>query len=149
MLRERRGTCSIKHLFLAESLAERFPGTQPQIVHRVYRLDRDRAEELFGVEVATVVPNAGLVDVHRYLTATVDGRRIVIDATFRGPAWDGRSSMPLSCGAGEDHLAGENPDAEKRSLEAEHCDPATREQFIAALARFSGSERSAMALDGR
>jgi hypothetical protein len=98
MLREKRGICSTKHLFLAEALAERFPETQPQIVHRVYRLDRDRAEEPFGAEVAAAVPNAGLVDVHRYLTATVGGRRIVIDATFRGTAWDGCSSMPLSCG---------------------------------------------------
>src|SRR5271155_2815444 len=39
MLRERRGTCSTKHLFLAEALAERFPETDPLIVHRVYTLD--------------------------------------------------------------------------------------------------------------
>jgi hypothetical protein len=75
------------------------------------------------------------VDVHRYLTATVDGRRVVIDATFPGAAWDGRSSMALSCGPGEDHPAGSEPDGEKRRLEAEHCDPAIREPFIAALAR--------------
>lgn len=149
MLRERRGTCSTKHLFLAEALAERFPETQPQIVHRVYRLDRDRAEELFGAELAATVPDAGIVDIHRYLTATVGARRITMDVTFPGLAWNGRSSMPLSCGAGNDHLAGENPDAEKRSLEADHCNPATRELFIAALTRFSGSKRRAMALDAR
>jgi hypothetical protein len=57
MLRERRGTCSTKHLFLAASLTERFPETQPQIVHRVYRLDRDRAGELFGAEAAAAVPD--------------------------------------------------------------------------------------------
>lgn len=135
MLRERRGTCSTKHLFLAEALTERLPETQPQIVHRVYRLDRDRARELFGDEVATAIPGAGIVDVHRYLTATVDGRRVVIDATFPGAAWDGHSSMVLSCGPGEDHLAGSDPGGEKRRLEAEHCDPAIREPFIAALAR--------------
>jgi hypothetical protein len=33
---------------------------------------------LFGADVAAAGPNAGLVDVHRYLTATADGRRIVI-----------------------------------------------------------------------
>lgn len=115
MLREQRGTCSTKHLFLAEAL--------------------------FGREIATTVPDAGIVDVHRYLTATVGGRRITIDATFPGPAWDGHSPMPLSCGEGEDHLAGEHPNADKRSLEAEHCNPATREPFIASLARFSRAQR--------
>jgi hypothetical protein len=52
MLRERRGTCSTKHLYLAQALAERFPETEPKIVHRVYRLDRGRARELFGERVA-------------------------------------------------------------------------------------------------
>ena len=67
MLRERRGTCSTKHLFLARTLAERFPETEPLIVHRVYQLDRTRAAELFGTAVAEVVPKDGLVNVHRYL----------------------------------------------------------------------------------
>ncbi len=52
-----------------------------------------------------------------------------------GPPWDGRSSMPLACGPGDDHPAGADPDADKRTLEARHCDPAVREQFIAALGR--------------
>jgi hypothetical protein len=34
MLRERRGTCSTKHLFLAQMLEERFPEAEPLIVHR-------------------------------------------------------------------------------------------------------------------
>lgn len=139
MLRERRGTCSTKHLFLAEEMARRFPGAQPQIVHRVYRLERNRAEELFGAEVAAAVPDAGLVDVHRYLTAIVDGRRIVLDVTFPGDPWDGRSSMPLSCGPGPDHPAGADPDGEKQGLEAENCDPTIREPFIAALGRSSSA----------
>ena len=42
MLRKRRGTCSTKHLFLAQAIAKRFPETEPQIVHRVYELDRSR-----------------------------------------------------------------------------------------------------------
>jgi hypothetical protein len=141
MLRERRGTCSTKHLFLAKALAERFPETEPQIMHRVYRLDRDRAEGLFGAEVAASVPDAGVIDVHRYLVVTVGAKRITIDVTFPGPAWDGHSPMPLSCSSGEDHPAGQHPDAEKRSLEAEHCDPAAREPFITALARFSRAQR--------
>jgi len=68
MLRERRGTCSTKHLFLAGLLAERCPETDPTIMHRVYVLDRARAGELFGRDVAEVVPEMGLTDVHRYLT---------------------------------------------------------------------------------
>jgi GrpB-like predicted nucleotidyltransferase (UPF0157 family) len=140
MLRERRGTCSTKHLFLAQVLAERFPDTEPQIVHRVYRLSQERAGELFGEEVAATVPEDGLVDVHRYLTVVVDGRRIAIDATFPGKPWDGHSPMSLTCGPGVDCPAGADPDAEKRALEAEHCDPAVREPFIAALAGLSADE---------
>jgi orotate phosphoribosyltransferase len=134
MLRERRGTCSTKHLFLAQALSERFPETNPQIVHRVYRLDRALAEQLFGESVASVVPVDGLADVHRYLTITLDGQRITVDATCAGEPWDGQSSMPLVCGQGEDFPAGEAPDDDKRSLEDGHCDPAVRERFIAALA---------------
>jgi len=101
---------------------------------RVYRLDRARAAKLFGVAVAEAVPEDGLADVHRYLTIVVDGRRITVDATFSGPPWDGRSSLPLACGSGRYYPAGEDPDAEKRVLEAKHCDPEVREPFIAALA---------------
>jgi hypothetical protein len=138
MLRERRGTCSTKHLFLVRALAERFPETEPLIVHRVYRLDRATAKERYGEQVAQAVPeDSGLVDVHRYLTIRVDGQRIAIDATFPGPRWDGHSPLPLACGAGDDHPAGEDPDADKQLLEREHCDPAVREPFIAALAAAS------------
>ena len=134
MLRERRGTCSTKHLLLARMIAERFPETEPLIVHRVYTLDRAGARELFGLTVAETVPENGLVDVHRYIAIVLEGRRVEIDATFPGPAWDGRSSLPLACGPGRDYPAGEDPDAEKRVLEEQHCDPAVREPFIAALA---------------
>lgn len=133
MLREQRGTCSTKHLFLARILAERFPDTEPVIVHRVYTLDRDRASELFSASVAATVPDDGLVDVHRYLEVTLGGQRVEIDATFPGPPWDGISSLPLACGAGTNYPAGDDPDAEKRALEERHCDPAIREPFIAAL----------------
>jgi hypothetical protein len=133
MLREGRGTCSTKHLYLARVLGERFPEMQPRIVHRVYELRREGALERFGERAAAAVPPEGLTDVHRYLTAVVDGRRITIDATFPGAPWDGRSPMPLACGPGDDHPAGADPDADKRALEAAHCDPALREPFIAAL----------------
>jgi hypothetical protein len=155
MLRERRGTCSTKHLFLARVLAERFPASEPRIVHRVYRLERALAEQLFGAEVAGTIPPAGLVDVHRYLRITVDGRMITIDATFPGERWDGRSSLALACGPGEDLPAGDSPDQEKRALEARYCDAATREAFIAALAARSAraavggeSDRRASATGG-
>jgi hypothetical protein len=92
---------------------------------------------LFGPTVAETVPDAGLVDVHRYLTVSIEGRRVVADETFPGPRWDGRSSMPLACGSGRDYPASADPDADKRALEAEHCDPQLREPFIAAPAAAS------------
>jgi hypothetical protein len=64
----------------------------------------------------------------------------IIDATFPGDPWDGRSSLPLAAGPGRDYPAGADPDAEKRALEAEHCDPVAREPFIAALAGLSDNE---------
>jgi hypothetical protein len=134
MLRERRGTCSTKHLYLAQKLAEWFPDTKPMIVHRVYTLDRASAGELFGAAVAETVPEDGLVDVHRYITIALQEQRVQIDATFPGPPWNGRSSLPLACGPGQDYLAREDPETEKRALEKRYCDPAVRESFIAALA---------------
>lgn len=135
MLRERRGTCSTKHLLLARTLAERFPDTEPRLVHRVYWLDRAGALKRYGEQVAQTVPENGfVVDVHRYLTIRLDDQRITIDATFLGPRWDGHSPLPLACGPGDDYPAGEDPDAEKRELERKHCDPAIREPFIGALA---------------
>jgi hypothetical protein len=142
LLRERRGTCSTKHLFLAHALTARFPETKPQIVHRVYRAERERIRERFGDSVAAVVPEDGLVDVHRYLLIEVDGRRITLDATFPGgQPWDGRSPLPLACGPGHDVPAGEDPDTDKRALEACYCDPAVREAFIAALSAASDAQR--------
>lgn len=119
MLREGRGTCSTKHRHLFEQMRARFPETDPRIMHRVY----------------TVQPQ-GIVDVHRYVTAMVGGRRIALDVTFPSDErWDGRSPMPLACAPGEDHPAGADPDADKRALEAAHCDPAVREPYIASLSR--------------
>ncbi len=142
MLRERRGTCSTKHLFLAQALADRFPDTQPRIVHRVYWLDPIRTRELYGDEVAKVVPDAGLTDVHRFLTVVLGSRRVELDATFSGEPWDGRSALPPSCGPGTDYLAGEHPDADKRALETANCDPLIREPFIAALSSVFGHAAS-------
>jgi hypothetical protein len=138
MLREGRGTCSTKHLFLAHALSERFPETNPRIIHRVYTLDPETASRLFGDAVATAIPPNGLTDVHRYLTLQLDRDRITVDATFPGPRWDGRASLPLACGPGHDYPSREDPDAEKRELEAAHCDPSVREPFIAALSTNGG-----------
>lgn len=109
------------------------PSCEPQIVHRVYRIDCERASEAFGGEVSEAIPSEGLVDVHRYLIIIINGRRIVIDATFPGSPWDGVSDMALSCGPGEDYPSSGDPDIEKCRLESEHCDPELRERFIAAL----------------
>jgi len=129
-----RGTCSTKHALLV-ALLEGRPEFDVRLVHRVYRLDRKNARERFGDEVAAVVPEEGLVDVHTYATAMVSGERVRIDVTFPGPLWDGRSDMPLACGEGEDHPVGDRDPWElKAELVAQHCDPAVREPFIAALA---------------
>lgn len=134
VLNEWRGTCSTKHALLAAVLFEQWPQTDPQLVHRVYRVTRKQVGARFGAGIAATVPAEGLWDVHRYLTLGIDGR-VVIDATFpeSSPRWDGRTSMPLCCGPGTDYLAGDDPDADKRVLESAFCDPAVREPFITAL----------------
>jgi hypothetical protein len=134
MLLEARGTSATKHLFLGQVLAQRFPATEPILVHRVYRLGRGRALELFGREIAETVPEEGLVDVHRYLTIAVDGERVSLDVTVTGAPWDGRSAIVLACGLGRDFPVGADPDAEMTALEEEHCDPAARASFLAAFA---------------
>jgi hypothetical protein len=96
---------SDKHLFLAARLGSLMPDSEPRIVHRVYRIDRERTKEVFGQRIAEIVPSS-----------------------------DGFSDLPLFCGPGRDFLSGGDPDAEKRRLETEHCDPDLRELFIAALA---------------
>jgi ubiquinone/menaquinone biosynthesis C-methylase UbiE len=133
MLREARGTAAGKHLFLAQLLAHRFPELQPTIVHRVYRLARQDAERWFGAEVAQAIPPEGMVDVHRYLTITLEGRPVTLDVTIAGAPWDGQTSLPLICAEGEDHPAGPDPDADLRQLEAEHCEEKARAPFLAAL----------------
>jgi hypothetical protein len=127
------GTCSTKHALLAELLDAR-PEFDLQLVHRVYRVDPQRARDLFGEEAARAVPPEGLVDVHTYGTVLIEGRRVAIDLTFPSPTvWDGRSDMPLACGDGDDYDAGDDPWATKERLVAEQCDPSVRERFVAAL----------------
>jgi hypothetical protein len=131
---EWRGTCSTKHVLL-DALLDGRPEFDVQLVHRVYRLDRAMAADLFDDEIAAFVPEGGLVDVHTYALATVGGERVRLDVTFPGPLWDGRSDMRLACGPGDDHPVeeGADPFELKDRLVAEHCDPAVRDRFIEAL----------------
>ncbi|HEY1833447.1 MAG TPA: hypothetical protein VGG08_03345 [Solirubrobacteraceae bacterium] len=136
MLREARGTSRLKHMFLAPILARRFPETSPRIVHRVYRLGRERARALFGPQVAEAVPAEGVVDLHRYLRVVVEERQIELDVSLGGAPWDGRGALAPVCGDGEDFepTSDEDPDAHLRQLEAERCDAAARAPLLAALA---------------
>jgi hypothetical protein len=133
MMLEARGTSAAKHMFLAQVLAKRLPETQPALVHRVYRLDPERALGLFGAVIAETVPSEGFVDVHRYLTILVGGERVSVDATVPGLRWDGRSAIEPVCGAGRDFTEGADPDAEMRALEQKHCDEAERAPFLKVL----------------
>jgi hypothetical protein len=134
VLREGVGTCSTKHALLAQLLADR-PDLDLRFVHRVYRVDRDNARELFGRRVADALPPEGLVDVHTYATVVIDDRRTVVDVTFPSDEpWDGHSDMKLACGEGIDHPVDGDPWSMKDRLVAEHCDPASREKLIRNLA---------------
>ena len=135
-LAEWRGTCSTKHAVLVAALTERWLRIQPRLVHRVYRITPADALRRFGTDVASCVPEEGVVDVHRFCVIRIDGADLVIDITFPdAPPWSGHSSMPVQAGPGVDHPATGDADAAKRALEARHCDPRVREPFIAALAR--------------
>jgi hypothetical protein len=88
-------------------------------VHRVYRAACEQILKRHGDEVAVVVSEDGLGDIHRYLLIQVERRPITLDAIFPGSEpWDGRSPLPLACGPGEDAVAGDNPDSDKQVLEA-------------------------------
>jgi hypothetical protein len=141
MLLEARGTSAIKHLFLGQVLARRFPETEPALVHRVYRLDRARALALFGTGVAEMVPPDGLTDVHRYLAVTLGERRVSLDATLPGSPWDGSSPLEPVCGPGSDFATGADPDGAMAALERGHCDAAARGPFLAALGAIGAPRR--------
>ena len=128
------GTCSTKHALLRQLVHERFPHATCRLVHRVYRVTPALACTRFGPAAAAAVPPEGLLDVHTYATIARDGHAAIVDVTFPGePRWDGRSDMPLACGEGTDHDAGEDPLSTKSALVDAHCDAAVREPFIAAL----------------
>ncbi len=133
VITEWRGTCSTKHALLAALLADR-PELDFELFHRVYRVDRTLALEVYGEHAARFVPEGGLTDVHTYGSLVIEGSRVLIDVTFPGEIWDGRSDMTLACGAGDDYPGGEEPWVLKQTLVERFCDPVLREPFIAALA---------------
>jgi hypothetical protein len=130
---EWRGTCSTKHLLLAELVNERWPDRNVKLWHRVSCVTQEFAREHWGSQVAACVPPGGLIDVHTFATVNSAGRRIVIDITFPVAAWDGISSMNIASSAGDDYAAGDQPLQFKEQLVRDHCDPLLREPFIAAL----------------
>ena len=136
-----RASCSMKHALLARFVGARWPDVAVRLVHRVYRLLPDAAAETFGEAIAEHVPREGIVDVHTYAVLAVDGRPVRVDVTFPGPAWDGRSDMPLACAEGADVGASDDPWAQKDDLVLRSCDPRVREPFLAALATHAGSIR--------
>ena len=74
-------------------------------------------------------------DVHRYLAIMLNGNRDRHRCHLPVRPSLGRGQFDaVACGPGTDHVAGPDPDADKRALEAAYCDPAVREPFIAALA---------------
>ena len=139
VLEEWRGTCSTKHELLVLLTRNRWPGLNPRIMHRVYTLTPGVARRLFGEAGSAVVPSQGVADVHTYMTAVVEGRRVVIDATVPGAPWNGRSDMVLACGEGIDFDGGDDPRMTKDRLVQEHCDANARDRVIEALARLSGA----------
>ncbi|HEX5224586.1 MAG TPA: hypothetical protein VFW29_05595 [Solirubrobacteraceae bacterium] len=141
MLREGRGTAVAKHLFLAQVLGERFAAVEPRIVHRVHQLERRRARELYGEEVAAALPAEGLTDVHRYITIKPSSRhitglertRVPLDVTVAGSRWNGCEPLEPVCGPGRDFPAGLDPAADLRALEWQYCDPRARAPYLSAL----------------
>jgi hypothetical protein len=130
---EGRGTCSTKHLLLADVVEARWPELTPMLWHRVYCVTPGLAAARWGPRILEAVPAEGLVDVHTYATLTIGGRAVTVDVTFPIAQWDGVSDLELACGPGDDHPAGPDPLASKDALVAQHCDPGAREPFIAAL----------------
>jgi hypothetical protein len=128
-----RGTCSTKHALLIRCLRGLAPDSNPRTVHRVHRVTPDAALSTFGPRAASAVPPEGVVDVHTYVVATLDGRDVVLDVTFPGPPWDGAGDMTIAAAEGEDVPAGPDPATTKAALVDAHCDPSVREPFIAAL----------------
>jgi len=129
---EWRGTCSTKHAPLTRLLRERWPESQPILVHRAYRVSPQIGAPAVRRRGGRRSP-AGRPDRCPPLPGDyLAGQEVTIDITFPGDqAWDKHRSMCLACGQGRDFPAGDDPDADKAALEASYCDPQVREPFIA------------------
>jgi hypothetical protein len=58
---------------------------------------------------------------------------VTVDVTFPVSSWGGGTPLPLACGPGDDHPAGDDPLRSKAALVERWSDSAARERFIAAL----------------
>ena len=139
VIAEWRGTCTTKHLLLAAVATEVDTTAAMRLVHRVYRLSHEDAAARWGGDVASTVPNSGLIDVHTYAQLRREDRVIPVDVTFPLEDWDGKAPTLLACMAGRDFDAGTDPVATKAELVRRWCDPPQRERFIAALTQHSRS----------
>ncbi len=142
VLADWRGTCSTKHLLLAAIVRECWPELDVQLWHRVYPVTKELAFDKWGPQVAEIVPESGLVDVHTYATIRQGSQRITVDVTFPLDHWDGAMAIPLACADGVDYPAGPNLLAEKANLVETFCNPELRELFIAALAQVEAQPHS-------
>lgn len=131
-----RGTCSTKLLLLRAVC----PDVPMKFYNRVFRLTRDAVMERLGPRIAEVVPPDGMIDVHTFARALVDGRWLRIDLAFPGEEWDGHSDMADPWGQGEDFEAGSDPIAHKESLVERFGDPTLRVRFIEAISSPLGAE---------
>lgn len=130
VVRDWRGTCSTKH----DLLKKLRPDLDLQFVHRMFHLTPEAARERLGEDVAQVIPDEGFLDVHTYVRGIVNQRRTVIDVTFPGEPWDGRSDMQIPWGNGRDfEVDTGEPFASKDGLVEEHGDPQMRERLVEAL----------------
>jgi hypothetical protein len=139
VIAEWHGTCTTKHLLFACVVAEVDSTAAVRLVHRVYRLSHEDATARWGGDVASTVPNSGLIDVHTYARLLREDQVIPVDVTFPLEEWDGNAPTLLACMGGRDFDAGIDPLATKAELVRRWCDPARRERFIAALTHHSRS----------
>jgi len=124
-----RGTCSTKLLLLRQVC----PGLRLRFFNRVFRLTPEAARENLGAQVAKVIPTDGMIDVHTYARALIDGRWLLIDLAFPGQAWDGTSDMKQPFAQGEHFEAGDDPIAHKEALVAKFGDAKARARLIEAI----------------
>lgn len=94
----------------------------------------EAARATLGERAAAAIPADGLVDVHTFAIARLDGREVVIDVTFPSHRpWNGTDDMEVPWPEGDDFEAGGDPIAHKEMLVERFGDPEARGRFIAAI----------------